>query len=140
MVQGIPKVRSTPVLVNQVWEGVAKGAVVTVVQVAAPQVSQSDLNAMSPSGPRTPMVVDKLTLFNVGTTSDKWVLDVIKHAYTLEFHQIPSFSGIAQTKPNSDHMASVMSLEIQNLLQKKAIREQPMGSTTGHFSHFFLIP
>ena len=53
-------------------------------------------------------------------TSDKWVLDLIREGYKLEFIRKPSFRGIKEAVvPSCQTM--ILEKEIENLLSKNAI-------------------
>ena len=73
-------------------------------------------------------------------TSDKWVLDLIREGYKLEFIRKPSFRGIKETVvPSCQTM--LLEKEIENLLSKNAIeRVQKKDTMKGFYSTLFLVP
>ena len=73
-------------------------------------------------------------------TSDKWVLDLIREGYKLEFIRKPSFPGIKETVvPSCQTM--LLEKEIENLLSKNAIeRVQKKDNMKGFYSTLFLVP
>ena len=73
-------------------------------------------------------------------TTDKWVLDVVKHGYKLEFIQKPPFLGIKPTNVALESQA-IIKQEIDSLLNKNAIEiVKPVEMHSGFYSTLFLVP
>ena len=75
-------------------------------------------------------------------TSDKWVLDVIRHGYALEFSDMPPrFTGIRRTKMPRQKQHNILLQEVQTLLSKKAIELVPPHKVwDGFYSTLFMVP
>ena len=78
----------------------------------------------------------------VSVTSDKWVLDVIRHGYALEFSDmLPRFTGIRRTKMPRQKQHNMLLQEVQTLLSKKAIELVPPHKVRdGFYSTLFMVP
>ena len=70
-------------------------------------------------------------------TSDKWVLELIREGYKLEFMRKPPFRGIKETVVSVCQTVSIAK-EIDSLLNKNAIeRAQKKDAMKGFTVHFF---
>lgn len=70
-----------------------------------------------------------------------WVLNIIRHGYTLQFkRRPPRFRGVIQslTSPQNAH---VLRQEVCSLLEKKAIEPVPPSEwESGFYSRYFVVP
>ena len=76
-------------------------------------------------------------------TSNRWVLDSIGQGYVLEFSSTPPSDMLVRPTPVPSDPAKCQALEeeIASLLEKRAIRRLPPGSSQdGFMSTFFLVP
>ena len=75
-----------------------------------------------------------------GTTSNKWVLEVVQKGYFLELLNPLPFNGLLPTKPPR-LFAIEMHVKVSDLLQKGAISVlPPNGTREGFYSTYFIVP
>lgn len=73
-------------------------------------------------------------------TTDKWVLEVIREGYKLEFLEKPPFLGVKPTRVPEKNQ-KLIKAEIDSLLEKNAIEiVQSSEIQTGFYSTLFLVP
>ena len=94
--------------------------------------------------PKVP-VGARLILFEsqwVQITQDPWVLEIIRHGYTLEFqNSTPMFQVIKRTILSNAKQKEILRKEILTLIEKEAIVEVPKRSQNqGFYSTLFMAP
>ena len=87
----------------------------------------------------------RLLLFEsqwVQITQNPWVLEIIRHGYTLEFqNSTPMFQGIKRTILSNAKQKEILRREFLTLLEKEAIVEVPKRSQNqGFYSTLFMVP
>lgn len=73
-------------------------------------------------------------------TSDKWIMNIIKHGYCLELQKQPP-NRRPRDRAHSAKELTLLQLEAQELLRKKAIEVVPHNQRQrGVYSNYFLVP
>ena len=75
----------------------------------------------------------------VEITSDKWLLDIVKNGYAIEFESEPESSGYCKRASFSKAETEIISHEIRKLVKMEVLK--PVEPCTGQFlSNIFIVP
>ena len=72
-------------------------------------------------------------------TSDKWLLDIVKNGYSIEFESEPSVSGYFNQSSFSKKEAEIISQEIEKLV-KMDVLKSVLSRADQFLSNIFLVP